>query len=503
MAERSLLERSNEAERGVEALVAEAVAPALKGVDPARQVDAATAERLAGLPERGLPTGGSVERIRVYAPNGTLLASSDAEDMVGDTTVGQIDLIRAAAAGAIASTPGQEPVGGGDPQVLEVYAPLEPGRTSRVAIGVDVRYRPILAAASRPWESIQLGGAIAAVVFLTVALFLLARAITARSLAARSGFGGANVTRTAPRTTAKESRAQRDLEHQLDEVREQLRAREEESAEAAQQFASQLQELSRRLEEARAQAREAVVPPQPPVETEELVRARGRAEAAERSLAEANDTIRGFQEREAAAADLERRAGEAGSALDRERQRAAATEDARSALEARLAAAQARVEELEARPRIEVDGVAARPAPHATDGRVAELERELEAMGEALEQSQMRARRAYADAESVRAQLEAATPRGGLSPDAAAAEEIQRLRVELGQAIERANAAETHASRLQADLAEARAGAYVPADDGLEPGADEGDEGDDHSLRFRLARSAARKKGLDGDQMWS
>jgi len=65
--------------------------------------------------------------------------------------------------------------------------------------------------------------------------------------------------------------------------------------------------------------------------------------------------------------------------------------------------------------------------------------------------------------------------------------------------MERAAAAENRASRVQADLAEARAGmpdAELPDHEGA-------DAEDDRSLRFRLARSAARKKGLGDDQMWS
>lgn len=137
--------------------------------------------------------------------------------------------------------------------------------------------------------------------------------------------------------------------------------------------------------------------------------------------------------------------------------------------------------------------------PSVSPDRLAELESALATAHEELDQSQTRLRRAYAETENIRAQLEAATPRTGLTGDEAAAEEIQRLRVELGQAMERAAAAENRASRLQADLAEARAGVAAS-----EPDDEEGpDTDDDRSLRFRLARSAARKKGLGDEQMWS
>ena len=80
-------------------------------------------------------------------------------------------------------------------------------------------------------------------------------------------------------------------------------------------------------------------------------------------------------------------------------------------------------------------------------------------------------------------------------------DEVQRLRLELGRAVERANSAETRASKLQADLAEARGGDAVPANG---DGAEEVGEDEEKSLRFRLARTAANKKKSPSDGgMWS
>jgi chromosome segregation ATPase len=162
----------------------------------------------------------------------------------------------------------------------------------------------------------------------------------------------------------------------------------------------------------------------------------------------------------------------------------------------------AEVERLRAESdQLRAEVTASTPTPGDGD-RVAELERDLQDLQEQLEQSQQRLRRAYADAENARAQLETANPRVGLTADEAAVEEIQRLRVELGQAIERASVAENRASQLQADLAEARSIGGVP-----DPGHGDAEpatrEDDDRSLRFRLARSAARKKGLGDEEMWS
>lgn len=641
MASRSLASKMDEAELRVSGFVAEEIAPSLEGIDLTEQIEGDDADRLTNKLQRGVLSSGATARVRVFAPNGILLYSSDEGDRVGSTSTGNVDLIRAAAGGALASTTGGDQVvtdgRAQSLQLLQVYAPLVADGPSEAAVGVDLRYKAIVASASRPWETIQFGAALAAVALLLLALFELARAITAKSLAARSGFTGTDAARAAARAAAKEAKVRHGLEDQIESARAQLRAREQENVHAAQRFATQLEELSRRLEEAerreaapagriddpaavqaaiaraeQAEAREAAAKEAIGSLEEALARARsvpvadaGASEEAELLRAELAWTRERLQEtgtglddararasalearvadaaalegRLSAMEELERRVADAELALNVERQRAAATEDARAALEVQLAAAMvrgdemtpelsavtARAEEAEARARelqgeldarrseletaragtqtiradlesvrreaadltaalqmrdalireaeeraAEAEGAsaaltaareAAGPGAARADDRVAELERALAGSNDELEQSQMRLRRAYAEVESVRAQLEAATPRMGLDADDGATSEIQRLRVELGQAIERAAAAESRASRLQADLAEARADSD-PLDGG---GSDAAGEDDDRSLRFRLARSAARKKGLGEDeQMWS
>ena len=116
----------------------------------------------------------------------------------------------------------------------------------------------------------------------------------------------------------------------------------------------------------------------------------------------------------------------------------------------------------------------------------------------------MRLRRAYAEAEDLRAQLLQSGGMGGPSSQDGI-EETQKLRLELGRALERANAAESRASRLSGELQEARVAAGLPIDaPPTEPllSADGLDE-DEKSLRFRLARSASKKKGTDPDNQWS
>jgi DNA repair exonuclease SbcCD ATPase subunit len=177
--------------------------------------------------------------------------------------------------------------------------------------------------------------------------------------------------------------------------------------------------------------------------------------------------------------------------------------------------------------------VVASEPPSGGDGteRVRELETELAETRDELEQMQLRLRRAYADAEDARAQLQFASgemlykgpsinPMGdvGSAPVQDGIDEAQRLRLELAKTIERASAAEAHAMKLQADLAAARSGDgdhaggidHVDDVDGLgdldddAESAPAGSAEDDKSLRFRLARTAARKKGIgDEGKMWS
>ena len=94
------------------------------------------------------------------------------------------------------------------------------------------------------------------------------------------------------------------------------------------------------------------------------------------------------------------------------------------------------------------------------------------------------------------------------TPAAEGDDEVRRLRAELAWAMDRAQSAENQASMLQADLAEARTGSTDDAVGG-ESGAAAGGQVD-KTLRFRLARSAARKKGIEeddsndnDDNMWS
>jgi hypothetical protein len=238
-----------------------------------------------------------------------------------------------------------------------------------------------------------------------------------------------------------------------------------------------------------------------------------------------------LREVEAAKADLERRAHEAESGGDAVRGEMAQLTAERDAL-------RARVLELEAAPAATTNGPGA---------RTEELEQQLDSARMELEQMDQRLRNAYADVAQARSLQREPDPAAAPREDPQAHE----LRQELARAIERAQVAEERAAKLEADLLAERHG-IRSLDEGTEPeiypGRDrepalepeldaEGDpeldaEGDperdpefepipafrsmvpsssdghgtsetngdaqegDKSLRFRLAQSAARKKGL-------
>ncbi len=233
-----------------------------------------------------------------------------------------------------------------------------------------------------------------------------------------------------------------------------------------------------------------------------------RAAELEATTAAATQQLR---EVEAAKADLERRAHEAESGGDAVRGEMAQLTAERAALRARLV-------ELEQTPPT---------TPEAPDTRTEELERELAATRAELEQMDQRVRSAYAEVAQARSLQRAPDPVTSRGEDP----RTHELRQGLARALERAQAAEERSARLEADLLAERHGvreideeADLPPDLGparepeldpeLEPipafrtmvppetegngTSDKNGDGEqgDKSLRFRLAQSAARKKGL-------
>lgn len=170
--------------------------------------------------------------------------------------------------------------------------------------------------------------------------------------------------------------------------------------------------------------------------------------------------------------------------------------------------AQQAVAQAEAAAQAQIQSVGSPEAhPAAPDGSlVADLERELAESHAQLEQMEFRLQRAYADAEEARARMQAGAPQPA---DDTSGSEMQQVRMDLAHAMDRAQAAEERAAKLEADLLAAQHGVRDLPEAELGPGGDDngasqngdgdGDvDADGKSLRYRLARTAARKK-LSGD----
>ena len=131
---------------------------------------------------------------------------------------------------------------------------------------------------------------------------------------------------------------------------------------------------------------------------------------------------------------------------------------------------------------------------------VAELQAEILQLQTRLEQTELRARHAYAEAENAQAELRFARERGD-APEASA--DTGRLRTELAAALERAQAAEQMGAALRAELVLIKKGVNTDAQPDAENGyVEEEEEG--VSLRTRLSRAVESKRatGDDDTHQW-
>lgn len=427
----------------------------VEGIDTSTELSEARAAELRLELGRDVLSGGSTERIRVFATDGTLVFSTDGGDKIG-TQLGSVDAIRAAASGSALGIESFDRVAVGEQnpgsmRLLTSYVPLS-GAGDRVdaVVSVDQRYRAVERSVEGTWGIAKIGALLAAVVMLEMGLFGLARVVTAKRLASRSGFGPA---KTAPQAgnersgskgaatgkdAEQEAETRHALEDQLETLRTRARTQREESASAAREFADQLRSAVERAETAEAKAASSA--PDPTSE-QRLRDAQHRVEELEHraKTAEANVTTLEARLADATATsaadpDAERKLAEAS-------QRADAAEHRAMEAEANVARLQAAIDSAAA--------AEAAPMPAGEDGELlTELQTANAVFADELEQMGMRLRRAYADAEDARAQLVA----------------------------------------IQASpLANAR---NAPAEE-------------EKSLRFRLAKTAASKKSGGDADMWS
>jgi hypothetical protein len=138
------------------------------------------------------------------------------------------------------------------------------------------------------------------------------------------------------------------------------------------------------------------------------------------------------------------------------------------------------------------------------DAGLGELQAEILQLETRLEQTELRARRAYAEAENAQAELRFARERGD-APQTSV--DNGRLRHELATALERAQAAEEKTAALRAELILAKSGVdtSLEAEDGLEAENNfVAPEEDGVSLRTRLTRAVESKRstGDDDTNQW-
>ena len=596
--QRTLDAKIDDRQTRAEALVRQVVVPATKGERLTKPFRHTSEVRLVHDLEKGVLSNGDVLRVRVFAQDGTLLFSTDPNDKAGEH-VGDAASIRAAAIGSVTSsvaTDGVAPPGGRSTPVemLQTYVQYPLGKDREpAAVGVDERYQPIETASEQPWHTVGLGLEAAAAALAVVGLLLLARRVSVKRAEAKARKPAApQPARDAPaaepppeekrrsfrkeksstgppppseaekavKEARREMQVREALEGQLEQLRTRIREQEDLANRQVLELTQQLQVAAARVEEAEARAAsspagadaerltaaEAAV--QDAARRAEQAEARasaaeGRAVELEERLADAHRSVQPPPADERVAA-LERALEEARAEAADHARRAEATEAVRAELETKVAQFGSRAQEQEA------TAAALAEQLRETEAIRADLERrasEAESGGDAVRST---VAQLTAERDALRGRVEeleaspapVAQPAAGieeLEHLAAARSELLDVRQQLGNAIERARAAEERSAKLEADLLAERQGirdleetpaiddAAVGSDDvepnpfpwlngngngngdasgnGEQPGesaepsvgdpADEQSQGD-RSLRYRLAQSAARKKGL-------
>jgi hypothetical protein len=262
MERRTLADTVDARTEGAETMSTNVLTPALAGVDLSKPLGEGTTASVDERLDDAL--SGNTVRVRIYAKNGQLLYSTDEGDRVGSAKTGDDDAIRGAAVGATASLVADDRVSirGATAQsyeLLQVYVPLTDRDKVTGVAEFDLKYKPIAAASTQPWRTVQLAGGFAAILFLELALFGLARSAASKRLAARSGFTGQGGAKADAKAAARDAKAaekeaeiRKALEDQLATLRTQVKRQEEEATEAAREFAAQLQAAAARAQEAEA-----------------------------------------------------------------------------------------------------------------------------------------------------------------------------------------------------------------------------------------------------------
>lgn len=447
---------------------------------------------------RRMGADGDIHGFRLWSVRGDLIFSSGDEDAPVRTPAG----VRAAAGGAIESPLS----GGGVARLLQTFVPVPAGRDPSAVAEVHQLSQPIQTAVHDSWNTIRAGTGGVAALFLSVLLLSFARrrrggarseaGFSPRAASTTSAPGALSRSNGSEKQLERSEQARIALEEQLGQLRTQAAETEARSAERARVFGDQVAQTEARIRELEGMLKDA--------------EARASRTAHEAPFAQA---VHEGGIVDAQVARLEQELTETRSELEGSRVRI-------TELEPLLAQSAARIEEVDARAN--KSALAADARAQQSESKVEELQRKLRAaetraaeMERYVTDSEQRLAGSADVAEGsalrireLEGKLEAArrdSTTADLEKELAAAHRAGK------EAVRLASEARAELERTQAELEAARSGARDVEDSGAALPAnghatdDEELEDEGPSLRFRLARSAARRKGSPAsvDEAWS
>ncbi len=439
-----------------------------------------------------------VARVRLWAPDGTLLFSTDERDKLGTTRDSEDDIVGATVSGVVVSRVATAPFARSTtskkPQLTTMYETFTPQRVpDRVApVGatqVDQYYEPIVLAAADPWRTVQFAMfGLGACCLLMLVLSL--RRPKPRAVGLADADGAARRDAVAVRAELKTARTQLgELQAELEVKRTEVsalggrlseaeRARDE-AARAASGLRDELTavssertDLSRLLEAAQAGAADVATARALEVRVHELEKEsagltavvrelRSEVQAREDEVATARSELAAAhaelevaisaEDAAASTAEAQVRLDEAVSMLRQSESRAAAAESRAheletyaAGLESRAAELESRAAELESRAELEFRPVELDPATPQTDADRVRLE-------ERASLAELRAVDLDAELQAVRREAAEAEAAAARSAPALEAQALQLLEQRLAAAEVRAEEAERRLAGLNGD----------------------------------------------------
>ncbi len=250
--DRALEQQYEDGQERAELYAATVFRTALDPVDVATPLDGDRRDSLFAEVQAFVLTDPTVARVRLWDPEGTLLFSTDPAENPGDTSE---DLaIRSASGGSVESRLALEPLSPPPAEdatrratpLFQTFAPLRIRGSADVVGAVEVEQfaAALEERADEPWWIVQAGASGVTVLLALLALISVARGLRRPAAPARSR---AKEDRPARRARPDAGWGDADTA-ELRERLERATARAKEAEEAAQSFASSLQQVSSRLE---------------------------------------------------------------------------------------------------------------------------------------------------------------------------------------------------------------------------------------------------------------